>query len=180
MARADFNKLQHVWRHTRLPRSEKRKIYLACVVSRLLCGLQTTVLGQAARNKLDGFHAKCARQICGIPPAYYSRIPNAKVLETLQAEKLTTLLLEQQLGFFGKLARRPGSCPVRQLVFESDLSTKLQTFERRRGRPRSEWCSVMHRTAGNMFESASDFRACVVDATAWRTYVRQYCRAKPL
>ena len=175
-----YVKLQHVWRHSRLPRTEKHKIDMACVVSRLLYGLQTTVFDQAAQKKLDGFHAKCARKICGIAPSYYSRVSNVKVLEMLGATRLTALLLEQQLGFFGKLARRPASCPVRQLVFEADLGMKLPTFERRRGRPRSEWCSIRHNFAWEMFESVSEFRACVVDATAWRTYVRQYCRAKPL
>ena len=90
------------------------------------------------------------------------------------------MLLEQQFGFFGKLARRPVHCPVRQLVFDSDLSMKVQTFDRRRGRPRLEWGTELHKIAAEMFESADHFRACVVDATAWRTYVRQYCRAKPL
>ena len=90
------------------------------------------------------------------------------------------MLLEQQLNFFGKLARRPMHCPVRRLVFEPDLSMKMPTFDRRRGRPKLEWSHKLHKIADEMFESAANFRACVADATAWRAYVRKYCRAKPL
>ena len=178
MAHSEFNKIQHVWRHTKVSKAEKYRVYVSCVVSRLLYGLQTAVLDSTAQRKLDGFHANCCRKIAGIAPSYYSRIPNTTVWELLGATRLTTMLLEQQLGFFGKLARRPTGCPVRRLVFESDLSRKVPSFDRRRGRPNLEWCSIMHNFAGEMFESVRDFRACVVDAAAWRTHVRQYCRAR--
>ena len=169
-----------LWRHTCLTNEEKYYIYTTCVVSWLLYGLQTIVFGKVAKNKLNGFHARCARKICGIMPSYWSRVSNATVLQQLDASTLTSMLLEQQLGFFGKLAQRPASCPVRQLVFEPDLSIKIPTFDRCRGRPRLEWSSEMHQVASEMFESVADFRACVADATTWRTHVRVYCRAKPL
>ena len=161
LAQAEFNKLQHVWGHSSLTGAEKYEIYVTCVVSRLLYGLQTMVFGKAARQKLDGFHARCARKIAGIQPSYWSRISNTKVLEALGARTLTSMLLEQQLSFFGKLARRPMHCPVRQLVFEPDLSMKMVTFDRRRGRPKLEWSHELHKIADEMFESAANFRACV-------------------
>ena len=150
------------------------------MVSRLLYGLQTIVFGKVAKNKLNGFHARCVRKICGILPSYWSRVSYATVLQQLDASTLTSMLLEQQLCFFGKLARRPASCPVRQLVFEPDLSIKILTVNRRRGRPRLEWGSEMHKVAGEMFESVADFRACVADAATWRTHDRVHCRAKLL
>ena len=180
LAQAEFNKLHHLWRHTRLTKAEKYKIYVACVVSRLLYGLQTIVFGKTALSKLDGVHARCARKIAGILPSYHSRVSNATVLEILGATRLTSLMLEQQLAYFGKLARRPTSCPVRSLVFQPDLATTMATFSRRRGRPRFEWASEMHKRALEMFESVNAFHACVSDERAWRAHIRTSCRARSL
>ena len=109
---------------------------MACVVRRLLYGLLAAWLNKASRNKLDAFHAHCLRKILGI-----ARVATNDVLGRLGASSLSSLLLEQQLHFFGKLARRPPSCPVRQLVFGPELAQGPPDFEHRRGRPRLEWTS---------------------------------------
>ena len=100
MPSAEFRLLQQVWRHTGISAKDKYRIYAACVVSRLLYGLQTAWLVKAARARLDGFHAKCVRQILGIAPSYWSRISNEAVMQQMQAPKLTKLLLQQQLNVF--------------------------------------------------------------------------------
>ena len=89
-------------------------------------------------------------------------------------------LLEQQLGFFGKLVHRLAAGPMRHLVCNYDFEVQPTVQSQRRGRPKLEWSYELHKIADEMFESAANFRACVADATAWRAYVRKYCRAKPL
>ena len=78
-----------------MKKKEKYRIYRACVLSRLLYGLQTAWLTKVAKQKLDGFHAKCCRLIAKIAPAYYSRVPNTDVLAEMGAQRLSNILLEQ-------------------------------------------------------------------------------------
>ena len=82
-----------------------------------------------------------------------SRVSNAVVLQQLDTSTLTSILLEQQLGFFGKLGRQPASFPVRQMVVVPDLSINIPTFGRRRGRPRLEWSSEVNKAASELLES---------------------------
>ena len=180
LAQKEFELLRRVWSHTRLSAKEKYRIYEACVISRLLYGLQVLCLGQAALRRLDGFHARCVRKILGIQHAYWSRISNETVLERMQAPKLSALLLEQQLLFLGKLARRPVFCPVRQFAFEPDLSMKSPDIIRRRGRPRAEWTIEIFKKVKAIFPDDNDFRVCVSDPLQWRRRVREFCRAKSL
>jgi len=176
LARSEFNNLAHVWQHTRISQRDKYNIYLAWVASQLNYGLQTAVLGNVAK-KVDAFHARCARNILGISPSYWSRVSNASVLQQLDATPLSRLLLEQQLGYFGKLARRPATCPARQLVFDEDLSLKSADSVKRRGRPRLEWASEVYKTARSLFENETTFHECILDSAAWRIAIREYCRA---
>ena len=175
---SEFSKLAHVWQHTRVSKQDRYKIYLSCVASQLTYGLQTVVLGKVAQRKVDAFHARCARSILGIKPSYVSRVSNAKVLEQLGATPLSRILLEQQLGYFGRLARRPATCPARQLVFNQDLGLKAPDFERRRGRPNAEWASHVYKIAQSIFETEETFYACLIDGKAWREAIRSHCRAK--
>jgi len=131
IAWSTFRKLAGVWQHARLSTKEKYNIYLSLVASQLVYGLQTVVLGRVALRKVDAFHARCARRICGAQPSYWSRVSNASVLGQLQATPLSRILLEQQLGYLGRLARRPTTCPARQLVFDQGLGLMTPNLERR-------------------------------------------------
>ena len=152
--------------------------YTTCIVSRLLYGLQALWLRKGQRKQLDAFHAKCLRQILGIQPSYWSRVSNQSVLDRLQAPSLSALLLEQQLLFFGKLARRPPECPVRQLVFELDLAIKSSGLTRRRGRPNLEWKHELLKVVVRALPSAEGFDTCVAHKLRWRDSMSSFCRAK--
>ena len=155
------------------------KVFEACVLSRLLYGLQVLWLGQASRRKLDGFHARCVRKIVGVSPLYYSRVSNEEVLGMIDAPKLSATLLERQLGYLGTLARRPATCPVRKLVFREDLSMQPLDVPRRRGRPKLEWVSEVFKVVASIFGTHADFCHCVANADAWWTCIRSFCRAHP-
>ena len=79
MAQGDFSRLQQVWCHSGLSTKERCRVYLSCVVSKLLYGLQVLWLNQASRDKLDAFNARCLRKILGIAHSYYSRVSNQAV-----------------------------------------------------------------------------------------------------
>ena len=179
MSQSGFNSLSKVWRHSRVSRGDRYRIYQACVLSKLLYGLQTTWLNKASLRKLDGFHARCVRKIAGIAPSYWSRVSNLHVLQSVGALKLSDMIREQQLNFFGKLARRSDDCPVRQLVFNHDLSMKAFDVKRRQGQPVFEWAKELFKVVNGMFASLSDFRACIADRARWHACIRHLCRNNP-
>ena len=111
-ASATFSALQRVWKHTRLPRSRKQRIYHACVLPVLLYSLETGCLTKADRQRVDGFHARCLRRIYGIAPAFYSRISNAAVMQISGDKPLSESILERQLKYFWTLAHSPDCHPV--------------------------------------------------------------------
>ena len=174
MATGDFHQLQKVWRHTNLSHKDNYRVYEACVLSRLLYGLQAAWLLKDARRRLDGFHAKCVRQILGIAPSYYSRVSNETVLKEMGAEQLSKTLHQRQLDYFGELARRPAACPVRCLIFNEDLSAKESSANRRRGRPRLTWSSEVRKLACQVAGSVDEMQAMVLDKSVWRAAVRAH------
>ena len=102
------------------------------------------------------------------------------MLSRLGATKLSNLLLEQQLGLFGKIARLPNTSPVRNLVFK-DFSLDIRDLDikRRRGRPRLSWISEIARHA-DLAVQGSDFsyRDFIMDKISWKRMIREYCRVK--
>ena len=100
MATADFKVLSRIWSHANIKKKRKYQIYLSCIVSKLLYGLQTAWLTKIQRRKLDGFHARCLRRIAGIKHPFFSRVSNNDVLAIMEARPLSIMLLEFQLKYF--------------------------------------------------------------------------------
>ena len=66
LAEAEFRKLSQVWRDSGLTPNERCKVYSACVVSKLLYGLDTANLTNSHLKRLDAFQLKGLRQIMKI------------------------------------------------------------------------------------------------------------------
>ena len=104
-AKADFQSLTKVWRHSSLSRARRFQIFTALIESRFLYGLASVCFTKAELRRFDGFQCSCLRQIIGVLPAYYSRISNATVREKLRCRASTDLLLNAQLLQLGKVMR---------------------------------------------------------------------------
>ena len=87
-AKSEFRSLVQIWNHANICIRRKIQLYKSLVLSRLLYGLQTLWLSKHLRQRIDGFHCMCLRQILGIPHSYISRIPNADVLKKAQERPL--------------------------------------------------------------------------------------------
>ena len=122
MVSADFKLLDILWTHAKVSQKQKYLIYQACIVSKLLYGLQTAWLTKAQNNKLDGFHAKCVRKIVGIQHNYWSRVSNKDVLSRVNAVQLSKLLLEQQLLVFEKYTGKVQVTPYEKLYLKTILA----------------------------------------------------------
>ena len=80
MAQCGFQTLRRVWSHSNLTRRRKTDIFSACILIKPMYCLHTAYLNRAERRKLNGFQARCLRQIIGVLPSFISRVSNADVL----------------------------------------------------------------------------------------------------
>ena len=89
---------------------------------------------------------------------------------------LSSRVIEQQLLYFGNLARNADS-PARPFVFEPG-SIQLKKFEgkRRKGRPRLQWNEEVYKYAEIMSRSIDKLCILIADLVCWREQVRLYCR----
>ena len=176
MATADFKALSRIWNHTSVTKELKYRIYQACIVSKLLYGLQVAWLTKTQRVRLDGFHARCVRKIVGVPHSFWSRISNADVLEKIHARPLSLQLLEQQLLLFGKIFRRPDEDIMRQMVFNPGCETlRTSRIGRARGRPRLSWSTEVYKQATLLNHGSDSFGMLMADAGEWGARVRAFC-----
>ncbi len=111
-AKADFKSLCKVWSHSSLAGKRRLEIYRSLVESKLLYGLSCCCLTAADKRRLDGFQARCLRQVLGIKPAFYSRISNKEVLRRAEHSAATHILAHQQLMMLGKVLRAPQDSPL--------------------------------------------------------------------
>ena len=177
MASGDFKVLDVLWTHANVSKFEKYKIYMGCIISKLLYGLQTAWLTKTQRSKLDGFHARCIRKIVGIRPSYWSRISNLEVLAHVRGEKLSILLLQQQLSLFGKIFRKPSDDVVRQSIFEVN-SDQLVMYskQRRRGRPKLSWAIELRKVAIQISGGSERLPGVMGNPCAWESAMKYWCR----
>ena len=62
-ARGVFERLASVWKHASFTKERKLIIFQACVVSKLLYGLEPLCFKKADRARINAFQARCLRQI---------------------------------------------------------------------------------------------------------------------
>ena len=120
-ARAESETLSRVWNHAVLPKSEKIRIFEACVLSKLLYCLHTAWLNKAELRRFNAFQSKCFRKFLNIPHSYVSRISNKTVLERSGRQEISNILTYRQLVLFGKIAALPFTDVRRQCVFSGPL-----------------------------------------------------------
>jgi hypothetical protein len=177
-ARGSFEQLQTVWKHANLTRERKLEIYHACVIPKLLYALESLCLLKADRQKLDCFHFRCLRRICGIAHSYTSRVTNKVVVATARAKHLSKQVLQRQLMLLHKLANQPADSYARQLTFQSDmLLPKRWVSSRSRGRPKLQWVDTVFGHAlkavgGSESQLAHFFSG---EPKVWHDKVSAYC-----
>ena len=171
----DFRQLRRIWSHGGLSTLRKVQLYSACIVPRLLYGLDTAWLAKADENRLDAFHARCLRVCLGIAPSFVSRVPNEAVLQAAAACPLSAHLRCRQLPFLGKCARQHGHSVVHRMTFEPrSLRPRKWGLPRRFGRPRDSWTSRVwcegRRLCGGSEEA---LLATLADAVVWQRKCHQ-------
>jgi len=177
LAMVDFKSLSRVWRHSRLTRARKIEIYTKCVEPALLYSLAAGWLNKSERRRLDAFQNRCLRKILRVLPVHLSRIPNETVRRRGECRRLSHVLFEQQLRYFGKVAFGLCGEVVRSTVFQPGTFDLQVIPNRARGRPANCWSYCVVREASRIAEAAGkplvEFFTPPAVLTSWYKAVRQ-------
>ena len=172
--------MQRVWSHASISRQRKLDVYNACVVCKLTYNLHSVWLTQPEIQKLNAFHMRCLRRILKIAPSFYSRISNQTVLTQARSRRISSVLLERQLKFFGTLARRRDDDVMKQSVLDvtaSVLKPKTATGIKRCGRHKISWPKgVYHAAASVASETGRTLSSMLLNKIAWEQAVHKHCR----
>jgi len=174
--RCSFKKIAAVWKHANISRKRKHKVFEACVVSKLLYGLESVWLLKAALQRLDAFYLYCLRIIGGVKPSMVSRISNQEVLKIFEAQPLSHTLQRRQILLYVKLVKQPShSLPRKIAIEQGDEKPKDWTPKRRVGRPSQRWPECVFKLMLGMFNDNRSALRVALDAPAtnfWRTASR--------
>lgn len=103
-ASASFGRLHHrLWSDHGIRLSTKIGVFRTVVLTTLSYGSESWTWYRRHVKKLDQFHLRCLRKICGI--SWKDRIPNTIVLERCEIEGIEALLIKGQLRWAGHLTR---------------------------------------------------------------------------
>ena len=179
LAHAEFGALQAIWGHSTMSRHGKVRVFSACVVPRLLYSILTMPLNAGELWRLDAFQARCLRRIARIPPSFFSRVASKTVLEICGQRMLSEQVVQQQVIYMGRLARRDSTDPGRAMIFQGDsLNLRRPEGKLRRGRPRNRWRPIVLqnrlKVAGSPSQLAMHFRPEGGAAAGWKSAVRSW------
>ena len=167
--------MSQLWKHTSLNISKKLEVFQAVVASALLPGLATTWLNSRQQRQIDGFQARCLRDILKIPHPMYSRVSNANVLAQSGHKAFTIQLRRRQLLLFGRVARAPEEDLRRKLTFCSNsLRPATYKYVRRVGRPRLEWAQKLLEVAIATWGPEHKIKQLVMDENVWSHEVAKH------
>lgn len=173
IAKGDFRSLCKVWRHSSLTRARKLEVYRSLVESRLLYGLSTGCYTKAQLRQIDGFQARCLRAILGVLPSHLSRVSNATVRQQADWKSASSLLLERQLVFLGKVVREDADGPLHRVSFIPGTDQPATSrYVRKLGRPRKEWISSLMPEAYRVAGFPLNLDAAVQNKACWKRMVK--------
>ena len=173
-ARREFRLLSQVWGHSALSVKRKLRIFDSLVQTKFLYGLAACCFTVAEQRRLNGFQAKCVRQILGIKPSYWSRVSNVEVLRRAGMKSATDLLTAQQLMQLGKVLRAPKESALHHTsLIPGTLQTATARYVRRRGRPRKEWTTTVLAEAYKRKRGGEQLEEIAQDVRAWKEFVHR-------
>ena len=74
-----LQQLKSIWSHDNLNISDKQRVFDACVVSKLLYGLESICFRREDFRKINAYFCRCLRLIFKIPQSYISHISSQRV-----------------------------------------------------------------------------------------------------
>ncbi len=120
-----------VWRSRYLSRWTKVRVFRSLVLPVLLYSCEAWTLTDGLRRRLDSFATTSLRRIFGY--RWQDHVSNRRVLDRAEMGRVTCLVRERQLRFYGHVARFPACDPVNRILSAKDPVG----WRRPMGRPRA-------------------------------------------
>ena len=126
-----------VWRSRHLSRRTKVRVFRSLVMSVLLYSCEAWTLTDGLRRRLDSFATTALRRIFGY--RWQDHVSNREVLDRAEMGRVTCLIRERQLRFYGHVVRLPSEDPAHRILNARDPAG----WNRRRGRPNLSWLAQL-------------------------------------
>lgn len=162
-ASAAFGRLQHrLWKERGVRLSTKIKVYKAVVLTTLLYGGETWVQYRSHVKKLEQFHTRCLRRICGV--SWKDRIPNTEILSRCKITSIEAMLTRAQLRWCGHVARMSNERIPKALFFGELAEGKRST-----GGQRKRYKDVLKATLKAYNIDSKTWTQMAQDRARWRS-----------
>ena len=99
-------------------------VYIACVISTLLCGSETWTTHAGQESRLNTFHLRSIRRILGI--SWLDKVSNADVLYRAGLPSMYTLLRQRRPRWLGHV-RHMDDCRLPKYILYGELALGSRT-----------------------------------------------------
>jgi len=156
-----FGKLKRrAWDNKYLTIHTKVRIYQTCVLSSLLYGSETWASHTHVERKLNSFHLRCLRKICGV--SWMDKVSNLEILGRCGTTSLYPIIKQRRLRWLGHVSRMAHSRLPHQVLYG-----QLADGKRSRGRPKLRFVDVCRRDL-RQFNISADWEKLAQDRASWR------------
>jgi len=164
-ASAAFGKFEkRLWGSHDISLNVKISVYKAVILTVLLYGAETWTCYTRHIRKLEAFHMRCLRHICGI--TWQQKIPNTDVLERCRVRGIESFIMESRLRWSGHVHRMSDERIPKMLLYG-----ELRHGERPLGAPRKRYKDQLRETLKKCH--IENFEGKAIDRSAWRREVRE-------
>lgn len=161
-ASSSYGRLQQrLWSERGIKLSTKIQVYQAVVLSTLLYGCETWTQYRAHVKKLEQFHMRSLRRICGI--SWRDRIPNTDVLKRCNIGSIESVITRAQLRWSGHVARMGNERIPKALLFG-----QLDKGKRSTGGQRKRFKDVLKATMKTHDINWTTWEGAAMDRVNWR------------
>jgi endonuclease/exonuclease/phosphatase family metal-dependent hydrolase len=161
-ASSAFGKLSiRLWKRHDIKLKTKIDVYKAVILPTLLYACETWSPLRRDVQKLNSFHMRCLRQICGI--RWEDMVPDTEVLSRADVCGLEFYLMKHQLRWAGHVVRMSDSRIPKQLLF-----SQLKEGKRHQGGPKLRYKDSLKDLLKRCFIDPSRFETLAANRQLWR------------
>ena len=153
-AAVTFRKLTPLWRDAACEERWKLQVCNAVVFTVLTYGLETLPFTKSLESRLNYFQAKYYRNIMKVQAAYYSKVSNKEMLDSVsvilhgeagKVQPMSRIISDRAVTLLGHVFRSNEDDHMRKVAIDAEFK-RVEREKRRVGRPRFYWlCNTMSR-----------------------------------
>jgi hypothetical protein len=164
-ARNAYSSLNNVWKSRKYSLSLKLKIYNSNVKSILLYGSETWRVVRTDFNKLNTFHTKNMRKLCGI--FWPNTISNVDLYARTNSISMEDEIKMKRWRWLGHVIRMNDD-----KIPKTSLTWRPEQGRRNRGRPRQTWRRTVDKEIAELGTTWREIEERAQDRPEWRRFVK--------